>query len=138
MTIRVILADDSPLIREVTSGIIQSAPDMELVAAVDSGDQALALAMEACPDVLVLDVELPGKTGDAIAYQLHHCGSPVRALLMSAYADRALIQELLNSYVHGYLVKDEAMKCLAPAIRGVAQGETGWFGSKYPDVDHKV
>ncbi len=138
MTIRVILADDNPLIRQVMSGILQSAADIELLAAVDDGQQALDLAMQQCPDVLVLDVELPGKTGDVIAHTLHHCGSPVKTLLLSAHADRTLIQELLRSYARGYLVKDEAVKCLAPAVRRVAQGETGWFGSKYGDVDHKI
>jgi two-component system response regulator DesR len=138
MTIRVILADDNPLIRQMMSGILKSAADIELLAAVENGEQAVEMALEQCPDVLVLDVELPGKTGDVVAHQLHHCGSPVKTLLMSAHADRTFIQELLRSYARGYLVKDEAVKCLAPAVRRVAQGETGWFGSKYEDVDHRI
>jgi two-component system response regulator DesR len=138
MTIRVIVAEDNPLIRQVISGIVRAAKDLDLMAEVDDGSRAFDLAMELAPDVLVLDVELPGKSGDVIARQLHHCKSPVKTLLLSAHADQMLIQELLRSYAHGYLVKDEAVKCLAPAIRRVAQGETGWFGSRYPEVDHKI
>ncbi len=138
MTIRVIVAEDNTLIRQVITGIIRAAKDLELVAEVEDGGQAFDLAMELVPEVLVLDVELPGKSGDAIARLLHHCESPVKTLLLSAHSDQVFIQELLRSYAHGYLVKDEAVKCLAPAIRRVAQGETGWFGSRYAEVDHKI
>jgi two-component system, NarL family, response regulator DesR len=138
MTIRVLVAEDNALIRQVISGIVRAAKDMELLAEVDDGDRAFDLAMQLAPDVLVLDVELPGKSGDTIARLLHHNGSPAKMLLLSAHADQALIQELLRSNVHGYLVKDEAVKCLAPAIRQVAQGEMGWFGSRYAEVDHKI
>jgi DNA-binding NarL/FixJ family response regulator len=138
VTIRVVVAEDNTLIRQVIVGIVRAAKDLELAAEADDGNRAFDLANELTPDVLVLDVELPGKSGDVIARQLHHCASPVKTLLLSAHAEKMLIQELLNSYAHGYLVKDEAVKCLAPAIRRVAQGETGWFGARYPEVDHKI
>jgi DNA-binding NarL/FixJ family response regulator len=129
MTIRVILVDDNPGIRRRLVGFLKTDPEIELIAESGDGREAFALACQLSPDVLVLDLELPGMNGDEIAHQLEECGSSVKILLMSAHMDRFYIQELLKAGAAAYLVKDEAWRCLAAAIRRVADGETGWFGS---------
>jgi len=128
MAIRVLLVDDHAVFRKLMAGLLRRCPEIELIAEAGEGKAALALACELVPDVLVLDLELPGLCGDEIAGQLQAGGSPVRTLLMSAHTDRVYIQALLECTAASYLVKDDAPVYLVETIRRMARGEAGWFG----------
>jgi DNA-binding NarL/FixJ family response regulator len=130
MTIRVLLVEDNPNLRKRIAGLIGVCPEIELIAEVGDGQEALRLACELFPDVLVSDLELPGLCGDEIAERLTARGSPVRTLLMSAHTDRFYIQGLLACTTASYLVKDDAHLFLVETIRRVARGEVGWFGEE--------
>ena len=126
-TIRVILADDHPVVREGIRSLLEQAPDILVVAEASDGAEALHLAEELTPDVLLLDMEMPGVTGVEVARRLRAAGSPVRVLALSAYDDEQYIFGLLEAGAAGYLLKDEAREGIVAAVRGVARGEEGWL-----------
>ena len=126
-TIRVILADDHPVVREGIRSLLDKAPDITVVAEASDGAEALRLAEGLTPDVLLLDMEMPGVTGVEVARRLRAAGSPVRVLALSAYDDEQYIFGLLEAGAAGYLLKDEAREGLVAAVRGVARGEMGWL-----------
>jgi DNA-binding NarL/FixJ family response regulator len=129
-TIRVILADDHPVTRDGIRNLLQRASGIEVVGEADNGTEALRLIEELTPDVLLLDMEMPGLKGIDVARQLRAGSSPVRILALSAYDDKQYILELLASGASGYLVKEEAPEAIIEAVRGVAQGQQGWVSRR--------
>jgi len=125
--VRVVLADDHPVVREGIRSLLERAPDIVVVAEASDGGEALRLAEELAPDVLVLDMEMPGVTGVEVARRLRAADSPVRVLALSAYDDDQYVFGLLEAGAAGYLLKDEAMEAIVAAVRGVARGEVGWL-----------
>jgi DNA-binding NarL/FixJ family response regulator len=125
-TIRVLLADDHPYLRAGIRAHLATLPDLVVVGEAADGVAALRLAQELLPDVLVLDVELPGLSGVEVARRLRAAGSPVRVLALSAHDAAGYVEGLLQSGAAGYLLKDDAAIDLAQAIRGIAAGEQGW------------
>ncbi len=130
MSIRVILVDDHPVIRNGVKNILAATMDIRVVGEAGSGEEAIDLVNQLNPDVLVLDMELPGKNGVAVTEELKASGSPVHILAFSGYDDRQFIQGVLNSGAAGYLTKDEPGETLIQAIRGVAEGQQGWLSRK--------
>lgn len=130
MTIRVVLADDHPLAREGLRNHLNKAVDIEVVGEAGDGAEALRLVKELAPDVLVLDMEMPGLTGVDVAQHLKVAGSPVRLLALSAHDDKEFIMGLLSSGAAGYLVKEEVLQTIVEAVRGVARGERGWLSRR--------
>jgi two-component system NarL family response regulator len=126
MSIRVLLAEDHPVVRSGIKNILDSAPDIEVVAEAEDGQQAYQLIQDLDPDLLLLDLELPVMDGVELTQRLVDEESAVKILVLSSYSDRASISEMLSLGVSGYLVKDEIPKKILNAIRGVAQGEEGW------------
>lgn len=130
MPIRVILADDHPVVRSGIRMLLQRAPDIQIIGEASKGRETLRLVGELVPDVLVLDMELPEMTGVEIARTLHAQLSPVRIIALSAYDDEQYIFGLLASGASGYLTKDEATEVIVDAVRGVAGGEIGWLSRR--------
>ena len=128
--IRVALADDHQAIRIGVRSMLEKAPDIVVVGEANDGAGALRLVAELAPDILLLDVEMPGMTGIEVAQWLQASGSPVRVLALSAYDDQQYIAGLLASGAAGYLVKDEALEMIVDAVRGVARGEQGWLSAR--------
>lgn len=128
-TIRVLIADDHPVIRASVRDVLESVADIEVVGEARNGVDALHLAAELTPDVLLLDMEMPGLKGFEVARYLQMLKTPVRILALSAYDDWEYIKGLLDNGAAGYLVKGENPEVIIEAIRGVAQGEGDWFSS---------
>jgi len=128
--IRVLLADDHPVTRDGIRNLLEKAPGLVVVGEADNGIEALRLVEELAPDVLLLDMEMPGLKGIDVARQLQVAGSTVRILALSAYDDKQYILELLASGASGYLVKEEAPEAIIEAVRGVAQGQQGWVSRR--------
>jgi DNA-binding NarL/FixJ family response regulator len=125
--IRVLLVDDHTIIRIGIRNLLANAPDIEVVGEATNGTEALQLVQELDPDVLILDMEMPGISGIEVAQNLRSQGSRVHILALSAYNDRRYVENVLKSGASGYLVKDEAPDAILDAVRGVAQGEQGWI-----------
>jgi DNA-binding NarL/FixJ family response regulator len=128
--IRVILADDHPITRAGIRRFLEKASDIEIIGEADNGDDTLHMALEQKPDVLLLDMEMPGLSGVDVAKALKTAGSQIRILALSSYADRQYIFGVLSSGALGYLSKEEIPQTIVEAVRGVARGEKGWLSRK--------
>lgn len=128
--IRVLLADDHPIVRTGIRTMLQGATDIDVVAEAKSGAEALALVEQLQPDILLLDMEMPGMSGVDVAKKLKVMDSAVRVLALSAYDDAQYVRNLLASGAAGYLTKEEAPEMILDAVRGVARGEEGWLSRR--------
>jgi DNA-binding NarL/FixJ family response regulator len=100
------------------------------VAETGSGLDVLPLVEATKPDVLILEMELPGLSGVTIAQRLRAINAPVRLLGFSIHDDARYIYPLISSNAAGYLTKDEAPEVIVAAVRGIANGESGWFSRR--------
>lgn len=128
--IRVMLAEDHPVTRAGVRKFLSKASDIEIIAEADNGIQALEMAKQLVPDVLLLDIELPGIKGLEIARELQAMHSPIRILVLSSYDDKQFIFSLLGNGVAGYLTKEEIPETIVEAVRGVSRGEKGWVSRR--------
>ena len=125
--IKVILADDHPVLRKGIRTILEMEGDISVVAETSDGETTIEKVQELLPDVLVLDVSMPHKGGEEVIKELSAANLPVNVLVLSAYDDENFITEMVNAGAAGYLLKREALDTIVEAVRGVAAGETGWF-----------
>lgn len=128
--IRVMLADDHPVTRAGVRKFLSKASDIEVIAEAENGNQALEMAKELQPDVLLLDIELPGIKGIEVARELQMAHSPIRILVLSSYDDKQFIFGMLGTGAAGYLTKEEIPETIVEAVRGVARGEKGWVSRR--------
>ncbi len=128
--IRVVLADDHPVVRNGIRHMLEKVVDIEVLGEASTGGEALQLVEETKPDILLLDMEMPDLNGREVAARLQSLGSPVKILALSAYDDPVYIRELLELGAAGYLVKEEAPETIVDAVRGVAHGEQGWVSRR--------
>jgi len=125
MKIRVLIVDDHALVREGLRSLLESNPDIEVIAEADSGVAAIAYAGELLPDVVVMDISMPGMNGiDAIReITKDHPALPIIALSM--HSERRLVIEALEAGARGYLFKECAFADLARSILTVAGKNIG-------------
>jgi DNA-binding NarL/FixJ family response regulator len=129
-TIRVVLADDHPLMRRGICSLLNRTEDIEVVGEARNGYEALSMVHELDPDVLLLDMEMPGLPGMEVAKELEAAGSGVPILALSAHEDKQYILGILATGAAGYLTKEELPETIVRAVRGVAKGENGWVSRK--------
>jgi DNA-binding NarL/FixJ family response regulator len=125
--IHVLVADDHPIVRSGIRSLLERQPDIVVVGEATDGVQTLEMVHELQPDVLLLDMEMPGINGVDVARRLQDTGSRVRVLGLSAYDDRHYILNMLYCGAAGYLTKEEAPQLIVDAVRGVFRGEKGWL-----------
>jgi DNA-binding NarL/FixJ family response regulator len=123
---RVILAEDHVAVRTGIKHLLNKASDIKVIGEAENGIEALKLVAELCPDVLLLDLEMPLMDGVEVTQRLHDQRSPVRILVLSIYGDRQIIREMLAHGAAGYLMKEDAPDSVIEAVRGVSRGETSW------------
>lgn len=132
--IRILLADDHPVVRSGVRTLLGQAADLSVIAEASSGAEVMSLVREVQPDVLLLDMQLPELSGIEVARQLKAMKSPVRVLGFSAHADIQFVRTMMQNGAAGYLLKEEAPEILIEAVRSVAHGETGWFSRREPPI----
>lgn len=125
-TIRVLLADDHPIVRDGIRNLLVGSVGIEVIGEAEDGAEAYQKVLELEPDVLLLDMELPEISGVDLTRKLVEEGVKVRILALSSYSDKGYISEMLALGASGYLIKDEVPKNIVDAVRGVAHGEQGW------------
>lgn len=124
--IRVLLVDDHPLVRTGIRILIASADDITLVGEATNGYEARQKAVETQPDILLMDLRMPGPpTTEVIVYLREHCPN-TRVLVLTAYDDEVYVRKMINTRVSGYLLKEEAPETVIRAIRAIMNGNT-WF-----------
>jgi two-component system, NarL family, response regulator DegU len=128
--IRVILADDHAVLRMGIRNLLTRSTDIEVIGEAGNGVEAVRLVEELKPDILLLDMEMPGIDGVEVARRLRDVGSPTRVVALSAYNDKHYILSMLELGAAGYLVKDEAPQNIIEAVHSVAQGERQWLSRK--------
>ena len=124
--IHVLLADDHPALRIGLRVLLDQAPDVRIAGVAGDGVQALELIAALRPTVALLDCQLPGLTGAAVATEVQRRGLPTRILALSAYRDERYVREMLSAGAVGYLLKEEVPEVLVASVRAAARGE-GWF-----------
>lgn len=119
-----LVADDHMIARTGIRHVLESEADFEVVGEAASGTEALALVLELHPDVVVLDISMPGVTGLEVAARLRRSSPDTRILILSMHDQAEYVLESVRAGAHGYLLKDTAATELREAIRAVCQGES--------------
>lgn len=127
MKIKILLVDDHISVRRGLRKILTKSPRMEVVGEARDGKEALALNDRLNPDIIVLDVEMPGMKGYEVARHLMEEGSSTPVLALSGYNEKHYILGMFASGAVGYLTKDEAPEQLLTAVSEVAAGRKGWL-----------
>jgi DNA-binding NarL/FixJ family response regulator len=122
--IRVLVADDHTIVRTGIRHVLETEPGFIVVGEASNGTETLALAVELAPDVVVLDISMPGGSGLQTAAELRRRCPDTRILILSMHDNAEYVLESLKAGVHGYLLKDSAAAELGGAIRAVCQGES--------------
>jgi two-component system response regulator DesR len=121
--IRILLAEDQAMVRGALVALLSLEADMEIVAEVARGDEALAAALAARPDVALLDIEMPGCDGLTAAAQVHAQLPACRILILTTFGRPGYLRRAMESGVVGFLLKDAPAAQLASAIRRAMAGE---------------
>jgi two-component system response regulator NreC len=122
--IRVLLADDHAIVRAGVRAMLAAAPDVLIVGEATSGVEAVTLATRLAPNVVVMDLEMPGGDGETATRELRALANPPRVLILTMHEERGRLLPLLDAGAAGYLAKDATRSDLVAAIRVVASGDT--------------
>ena len=123
-SVRLLVADDHPVVRDGLRAMLATQPDMELVGEAATGTQAVAHALALRPDVVLMDLQLPDLDGPAAIAALREQAPEVRVLVLTTYGTDADITRAVDAGATGYLLKDAPREQLFAAIRAAARGES--------------
>jgi two-component system nitrate/nitrite response regulator NarL len=121
--VRVLVADDHPLYREGVMRLISARPDFELVAFAEDGTSAIEQIRALAPDIAIVDVQMPGLTGDQVVAAVERDGLPTRVVLLSAHIDSETVYAAVASGAGAYLSKDASSDRISEAVMAVSRGE---------------
>lgn len=121
--IRVMLAEDQAMVRGALGALLSLEDDIEIVAEVARGDAVVPAALEARPDVALLDIEMPGASGLDAAAELHAKLPSCKVIILTTFGRPGYLRRAMESGVVGFLVKDAPAAQLAGAIRRAVAGE---------------
>jgi two-component system, NarL family, response regulator DesR len=121
--IRVLLAEDQGMMRGALALLLGLEPDIEVVAEVGTGDQVVPAALAHGPDVALLDIEMPGRSGLDAAVELRSALPGCRVLFLTTFGRPGYLRRAMEAGASGFLVKDGPVQELAAAIRRVLAGE---------------
>jgi DNA-binding NarL/FixJ family response regulator len=122
--IRVLIADDHTVVREGIRHVLEREPGFHVVAEAATGAEALEQAAAHQPDVIVLDISMPGESGLQVTERLRAAVPTARVLILSMHDNAEYVVEGVRSGAHGYLLKDTAATELRNAVRAVWRGES--------------
>ena len=123
MTIRVLLAEDQTMVRGALAALLALEEDIEVVAEASRGDEVVPAALEAAPDVALLDIEMPGGDGLSAAAELRESLPSCRVLILTTFGRAGYLRRAMESGAVGFLLKDAPSSELATAIRRVMSGK---------------
>ncbi len=128
MSIRILLADDHTIVLQGLSRFLREQEDMEVVGQAKDGLAAVELARELSPDIVIMDISMPGLSGVEATRQIHNEKPNIKIIGLSMHAAKRYVQEMYKAGARGYLLKDCDFDELMAAIRAVAGGGTYFAG----------
>ena len=134
MCIRIIIADDHPVVRSGLRALLSSQPDFEVVAEAENGEVAEILSASHTPDVILMDLQMPVMDGRQAIHRIHTQQPEVRIIVLTTYDTDADIMPAIEAGARGYLLKDAPPEALFRAVRSAAQGEV----TLAPSVAEKI
>jgi DNA-binding NarL/FixJ family response regulator len=122
--IRILLVDDHPVVRHGLRGMLDAEPDLEVVGEASSGDEGVTRTGELLPDVVLMDLRMPGGDGVEATGRILTALPATRVVVLTTYETDRDILRAIEAGACGYLLKDASPADLADAVRGAARGET--------------
>jgi DNA-binding NarL/FixJ family response regulator len=123
-SIRVMLVDDQNLVRQGVRSLLELTEDIEVVAEASDGQEAVDMAPEVRPDVMLLDIRMPNKNGLDVLKELHESDALPPTIILTTFDEDDLVLDGIRTGARGYLLKDVSLDELVGAVRAVAGGQT--------------
>jgi DNA-binding NarL/FixJ family response regulator len=133
MSIRILLADDHTIVLQGLSRFLQEQEGMEVVGQAKDGPTAVALARELKPDIVIMDISMPGLSGIEATRQIRQENPDTRVIGLSMHAAKRYVQEMCKAGACGYLLKDCDFDELIGAIHAVSEGGS-YFAAEFQDM----
>jgi len=121
-TLRIFLADDHAVVREGLKTLINAQPDMEVIGEAEEGQSAVHAAIDCQPDIVIMDISMPGLNGIQATAKLKQVCPYIKVLALSVHEDVSYLRELLKAGASGYVLKRAAADALIQAVRTVSSG----------------
>lgn len=121
-SLRVVIADDHSVVRQGIRGVLEEIAGLEVVAEAGDGAEALAMVVDLSPDVVVLDVNMPERSGLEVTRALREEAHPARVLILSMHDDPEYVLQAVRSGADGYVLKDVSPAELRDAVTAVHEG----------------
>ncbi|MBS4176840.1 response regulator [Lederbergia citrea] len=138
--IRIVIAEDQPMLLSALASLLNMEDDMEVVGMARDGKEAISLVHQYQPDVCIMDIDMPEKSGMEAAEELKGNGSKI--IMLTTFARQGFVQRALMAEVNGYLLKDSPSSELASAIRRILAGEQIYAPELFDDAvnmeDHTI
>ncbi len=147
--LRILIADDHPLFRKGMRAMLEALPETEVVGEAATGEEAIALATSLAPDVIVMDLQMPGGTGLAATRAILDASPHIRVLMVTLFEDSESVFTALRAGARGYILKDTGASEMARAVQAVGRGEAifspaianrliDFFATPHPTVPKEV
>ncbi|MCS7019527.1 MAG: response regulator transcription factor [Cytophagales bacterium] len=130
--IKIVIADDHPVMRLGLSHLIKNEPDMQVVGVAANGTEAIRIAKETSPDVIILDINMPEMDGLSLANHLKEELPELRIVIFTAHHNEAAFNAAIDAGVEGFISKENVFADLSEGIRQVASGKS-YFSSVFSD-----
>lgn len=124
MTVRLLIADDHPVVRKGLRAVLEAQPDFSVVAEAGDGISAVQLAEEHKPDVLIVDMLMPGLDGTEVARRVKERQLRARVLMLSIHSEESYVLQALRNGADGYVLKDASSAELVRAVQEIVKGRT--------------
>lgn len=121
--LRVLIADDHPLFRHGLSTLLSASPDFEVAGEATTGKEVIELAAKIQPDVILMDIQMPGLNGIEATRSILHTSPHIRILIITMFEDDASVFTAMKAGARGYVLKDAQKADMFQAIRAVGRGE---------------
>ncbi len=120
---RILIADDHPLFRHGLQTLLRAAPDIDVVGEATTGEETVALADRVQPDVILMDIKMPGLNGIEATRRILQISPQMHVLIVTMFEDDASVFAAMRAGARGYVLKDAQMEDILRAIRAVGRGE---------------
>lgn len=121
--IKVLIADDHPVFRYGLRSLLEADPDIEVVGEAENAIDVLAFINQFRPDIVILDIRMPGSIGVDLAHEIRNCHPDTKVLILTAYDEDEYLIDALKAGVHGFLIKNTSHKTLISAIHQAHAGK---------------